>query len=94
MRDFLIEQGIEDSCLIVESQSENTYENAVESGKLLRTRGVRHVVLITDADHMFRASRCFRKQGLEVTPSPVRHWESIRIQPLQLPTQPEGSERF
>lgn len=78
MRDFLLGQGVEETSLIVEGRSENTYENAVESGKLLRAREIRHIVLITDAEHMLRASGCFRKQGLEVTPSPVRHWEALQ----------------
>jgi uncharacterized SAM-binding protein YcdF (DUF218 family) len=78
MRDFLLGQGVEDAGLIVEGRSRSTYENAVESSKLLQVRGIRRIVLVTDAEHMLRASACFRKQGMEVTPSPVRPWEAIR----------------
>jgi uncharacterized SAM-binding protein YcdF (DUF218 family) len=78
MRDFLLEQGVEAASLIVEGRSKNTYENAVESAKLLRARGIRRIVLVTNAEHLFRASGCFRKQGLEVIPSPVGHWEAIQ----------------
>jgi uncharacterized SAM-binding protein YcdF (DUF218 family) len=77
MRGFLVGQGVADASLIVEGRSRNTYENAVESSKLLRERGIRRIVLVTDAEHMFRASACFRKQGMEVTPSPVRPTERI-----------------
>jgi uncharacterized SAM-binding protein YcdF (DUF218 family) len=78
MRDFLMEQDVDESDLIVEGRSENTYENSVESGKLLRERGIHCVVLVTDAEHMLRAASCFRKQGIDVIPSPVRPWEPIR----------------
>ena len=37
---------------------------------MLERRGVERVVLVTDAASMFRAERCFRKQGLEVVPAP------------------------
>ena len=79
MAEFLMEQGVEATSLIVEGRSENTYENAVESGKLLRTRGIRRIVLVTDAEHMLRASGCFRKLGIEVASSPVRDWEALRF---------------
>src|SRR5262249_53205791 len=78
MGDFLLGQGVGDAGLIVEGRSGNTYENAVESSKLLREQGIRRIILVTDAEHMLRASACFRKQGMEVIPSPVRHTESNR----------------
>jgi uncharacterized SAM-binding protein YcdF (DUF218 family) len=45
-----------------------THENAVESARLLRERGIRKVLLITDATHLWRAERCFLAQGIEVVP--------------------------
>jgi uncharacterized SAM-binding protein YcdF (DUF218 family) len=78
MKDFLVDQGVEKATLIVEGLSRNTYENAVESSKLLRERGIRRIVLVTDAEHMLRASACFRKQGMEVSPSPVRNSETLQ----------------
>jgi len=66
MRDFLVELGVPASDVIVEDRSRTTWENAVESGKLLEARGLHKIVLVTDAAHLFRAVRCFRKQGLDV----------------------------
>jgi uncharacterized SAM-binding protein YcdF (DUF218 family) len=73
MRDFLKEQGVPESKVLIEDQSQTTYENAVKSGELLRQRSIRRIVLVTDAEHMYRATLCFRKQGLEVTPSACNH---------------------
>jgi uncharacterized SAM-binding protein YcdF (DUF218 family) len=73
MRDFLLTQGVDRSDLIVENTARSTYENARESRKLLEPRQIREVILVTDASHMLRAVRCFRKQGIRVTPSPCHH---------------------
>lgn len=73
MRDFLLGQGVKASSLVVEDRSRSTYENAVESCRLLRERCLRRVVLVTDASHMRRAAGCFRAQGAEATPSACNH---------------------
>jgi uncharacterized SAM-binding protein YcdF (DUF218 family) len=66
MRDFLTRLGVAAGDVIIEDRSRTTWENAVESNKLLEQRGIRKAVLVTDAAHLFRAARCFRKQGLEI----------------------------
>jgi uncharacterized SAM-binding protein YcdF (DUF218 family) len=73
MRDFLVQMGVPASDVIVEDRSRTTWENAVESSKLLDSRGIRKIVLVTDAAHLFRAARCFRKQGLDVIPCGCRY---------------------
>ena len=47
MRDFLAALGVPISRLVVEDQSRNTHENAVNSARLLRDRGIARVVLVT-----------------------------------------------
>jgi uncharacterized SAM-binding protein YcdF (DUF218 family) len=73
MRNFLVELGVKESDLNVEDSSRTTYENAVESRKLLEARGIQKIVLVTDAAHMVRAAGCFRRQGLEVVPAACHH---------------------
>ncbi len=73
MRDFLLRLGVASSDLIVEDRSRNTYENAVESCRLLAERGLKRIVLVTDAAHLRRASGCFRKQGVAVVPCGCRY---------------------
>jgi uncharacterized SAM-binding protein YcdF (DUF218 family) len=73
MRDFLVELGVKEPDLIVEDGSRTTYENALESRKLLDSRGIQKIVLVTDAVHMVRASGCFRRQGFEVVPAACHH---------------------
>ena len=55
----------------VEDQSRDTHENAVFTARLLRPRGISHVVLVTHAWHMPRSARAFEAAGLRVTPAPM-----------------------
>jgi uncharacterized SAM-binding protein YcdF (DUF218 family) len=80
MATFLREQGVSGADLLLEDRSRSTYENAVEAQRLLKERGVRRIVLVTEAYHMPRAERCFRNLGLEVTPSPCSH-QAARFHP-------------
>lgn len=73
MRAFFVEMGVPPEQVWPEARSTTTHENAVETAELLHTRGIRRIVLVTDAEHMRRAAGCFRKQGLEVTPSACNH---------------------
>ena len=63
-----------------ETESRNTYENAVFSSRLLLGAGVKHIYLVTHVLHMQRARAVFAATGLEVIQAPVgvydpeRHW--------------------
>jgi uncharacterized SAM-binding protein YcdF (DUF218 family) len=69
MHDFLRQIGLPESDVVVEDRSRTTYENAVETAKLLRKRGLAKAMLVTDATHLRRSERCFRAQGIDVLPS-------------------------
>jgi uncharacterized SAM-binding protein YcdF (DUF218 family) len=73
MRDFLVSQGVQEEYILLEDRSRNTYENAVESAKLLNRQGVEEVLLVTDAASLLRAELCFRRQGINVIPSGCRY---------------------
>ncbi|MEO8165680.1 MAG: YdcF family protein [Betaproteobacteria bacterium] len=68
MRDQLLLLKVKATDLILEDRSRTTYENAVESAKILKARGINRVSLITDATHLWRAERCFQAQGIDVQP--------------------------
>lgn len=72
IEDYLLKIGIPANDIIIESESKNTHENAVESAKILNenyTNG--NFLLVTSAIHMPRAKRCFKKAGLTITPFSV-----------------------
>ncbi len=67
MKDFLVSQGVPASAVQLDTISTSTRTNALEAAHLLRdTPGVK--VLLTSDYHSYRASRAFRKTGLEVQP--------------------------
>jgi uncharacterized SAM-binding protein YcdF (DUF218 family) len=70
MREMLVAEGVPDAQIWLEDRSTTTYENALYSAEILRRKGIRHIVLVTEAHHMLRSERCFRKQGMDVTPAP------------------------
>ena len=55
----------------LEEKSTNTAENAMESAKVLRGAGVVRILLVTDAAHMPRAARQFRRAGFDVIEAPT-----------------------
>jgi len=63
MRDFLISQGVAPNDVILEDQSRSTHENAVQAARLLKEKGINSVLVVTDATHLIRGVRCFRKLG-------------------------------
>jgi uncharacterized SAM-binding protein YcdF (DUF218 family) len=65
MRDLLLQLGVQPEDVIVESRSRSTYENAVFASEYLRDRGIDSVVVVSDATHLARATRCFKKLGFQ-----------------------------
>ncbi len=59
-KEFLVKQcNVPDSAVLIDTISRNTYENAVESKKILQQKKISSSVLITSAFHMRRAKGCF-----------------------------------
>lgn len=66
VRRYLNAIHIPDSALIVESESKNTYENAIFTKKLLDSLQIRGTfLLVTSGYHMPRAMAVFKKAGFE-----------------------------
>ena len=54
-----------------ETKSRTTYENAVETEKILNREGVHDILLVTQAWHMPRAKEAFEQHGFKVTAAPI-----------------------
>ena len=65
MADFLVCQGIPREKILEESKSTSTRENAVYTAEMLKSEPGSKVLLTSDY-HIYRASRAFRKAGLQV----------------------------
>jgi uncharacterized SAM-binding protein YcdF (DUF218 family) len=79
---FLVEMGIPEAVIMVENQSKNTHENALNSTRLLKgifgSKG--RFLLCTSGIHLPRAQACFAKAGLITSP----YATDIRSKPQRL----------
>ena len=55
----------------IETESNNTFENARYSFNLLQKSGIRRIFLVTHAWHMPRSVKVFQAAGFEVIPAPT-----------------------
>lgn len=79
-RELFVMAGIPKEDIIVETSSRNTFENAVESARVLRELGVNDTsLLITSAIHIRRALACFHKAGVAVHPFPADRKTGVLI---------------
>lgn len=68
MKKYLIENGIPEDHILAEDQSTTTFENLVNSKKIIDARGGRcYTALVTSNYHVYRALRYCRKVGLQCT---------------------------
>jgi len=74
MAEILAFLGVPREAVLEEHQSRNTYENAVETRRLLASEGIDRVLLVTSAIHMPRAVALFRCAGFDVIPVPAGFW--------------------
>ncbi len=65
-----LEYQLDESQILIESKSRNTYENALYTKDLLSIENSK-VLLVTSAFHMKRALGCFNKLGYQCDPYPV-----------------------
>lgn len=81
----LVRQGVPRAAIEREEVSTSTWENATEAATICRARGWKRVIIVSDAYHVWRATRNFRVQGLQASaaaapdPPPARRvWMSLR----------------
>jgi uncharacterized SAM-binding protein YcdF (DUF218 family) len=67
MKRLAVRLGIPEDAIVIENRSRTTYENAVETKRLI---GARPALLVTSASHLPRAAALFQKQGIEITAVP------------------------
>ena len=88
-RRILIDLGVPEEQILVETRSVNTTQNARYSAEILRAQGLTQPILVTSAFHMKRAVLNFKKQGIDVVPypadyqvthHPVFHYTKLRPQ--------------
>ena len=81
--------GLAEAAWIEEPESRTTRENGQFTRVLLEGSGVNHILLVTSASHMRRASAVFTAQGFVVTAVATDHQVPLLVGPVPgwLPTQ-------
>jgi uncharacterized SAM-binding protein YcdF (DUF218 family) len=83
LKRYLIETGVPERDILIDSLSHNTHENAVNTAAILHdSLPAGKYLLITSALHMARSRACFKKQGIktDIFPTneisgPTRRWD-------------------
>ena len=91
MRKELLELGVKDSLLLMESDSQNTYEQAINVAKLMTRLDMKSFVLVTSHTHMKRALATFRTQDIDAIPSAAFHTE-IPARKIKMPLYPTKTD--
>lgn len=68
---ILADAGLDETRLVLENESRNTFQNAVMSKSIARPRASERWLVVTSAYHMPRAIGCFRQAGFPVEAWPV-----------------------
>ncbi len=63
--------GISGENILVQGESQNTYEDALYTCAVLKENGLQKTLLVTSATHMPRSVAVFRKQGCDVIAAPT-----------------------
>ena len=71
IKPLLLANGIPESAILVENRSTSTHENAIFSKAILAATLPGPYVLLTSDYHVFRASRCFAHEDINVETLPA-----------------------
>jgi len=72
MRALAVDFGVPAAAIVLESEATNTYENVVNTARLLRARNWHRILLVSSPYHMKRALMTWHKVApdIEVIPTP------------------------
>jgi uncharacterized SAM-binding protein YcdF (DUF218 family) len=82
MKDIMVVMGVPAQHLRLENASRDTHDNAVNTARLLKAKGMQRILLVTSAFHMRRSAALFAAQGLEVVPAPTDFQQPVAQQLL------------
>ncbi len=71
MKQFAVAMNVPESAILLEGDSLNTRQNAVNVKKILDEQSIESVLLVTSAIHMPRAVAIFKKLDIDVIPAPT-----------------------
>ncbi len=79
--------GVPRSAMLLEPNSLNTRENAVNTLEILKTQKIQKILLVTSAMHMPRSMMIFKKLGVDAIPAPTDYTSIQNDQAAQSSTE-------
>ncbi|AZO93334.1 YdcF family protein [Halocella sp. SP3-1] len=73
---WLKDMGVARDEIIIEDRARTTFENALYTKEILEKYHYKRVYLVTSAVHLLRATKVFKKQGIDVIPIPAGYLSS------------------
>jgi uncharacterized SAM-binding protein YcdF (DUF218 family) len=70
----LLEYGVPESAILIESQATSTEESARYVSQMLRARGWSSLVVVSDGYHLTRSLWLFRKEGIATSAAAADDW--------------------
>jgi uncharacterized SAM-binding protein YcdF (DUF218 family) len=70
-RDYLIQRGVAAERILSEGRSETTYQSVRAVARILRQRGAKTCLAVSDGFHLYRVKLMFSSQGISAYGSPA-----------------------
>lgn len=83
-----VKHHIPQARIIIEQNSKDTRQNAINTSHILKQKGWNEVILVTNDFHIKRAARLFEKENIRTHPAPIKwqikgawksNWEYLRF---------------
>jgi uncharacterized SAM-binding protein YcdF (DUF218 family) len=71
-RRYVLRQGVADSSILQEDQGRTTNASLDAVAEIMRQKGLRHAILVSDPFHMLRLHIISRRLGIQARTSPTR----------------------
>jgi uncharacterized SAM-binding protein YcdF (DUF218 family) len=69
-RDYLVQMGMAEEKILVDEQSESTYESTQAVARLLHARNGKNCIAVSDGFHLYRIKQMFNAAGITTYGSP------------------------
>lgn len=69
--DVLVDNGVPEDAIVLESRSRSTEENAAYSRAIMQENGWETALVVSDGYHLLRAQWIFAQQGVSISTSPA-----------------------
>lgn len=83
-RDYLIQRGVAAERILAETRSQTTSQNVQAAAGILRRRGAKTCIAVSDGFHLYRIKRMFSLEGITAHGSPAPA-SPIEADPIQRP---------